>query len=168
MECTTRFVNSSRKRFGERLSIAISVLQPGWRWSSGLDFSRCSGVSLALGRPVVDGHAGDRGNIIAGFTRHIAGAVEPFADPARTRVIGRGSKAEIAELAEFSFRNSADFGSACTGSNGSSNPRSAAVPGMNCAMPCARWPLRVTGPTASARKRLSCQITRAKNSTGRP
>jgi hypothetical protein len=26
---------------------------------------------------------------------------------------------------------------------------SAAVAGMNCAMPCARLPLRVTGPTAS-------------------
>ena len=38
---------------------------------------------------------------------------------------------------------------------------------MNWAMPWARWPLRVTGPTASGRKRLSCQITRAKNSSGR-
>ena len=47
-------------------------------------------------------------------------------------------------------------------------PRSAAVRGMNCASaPGLRRPLRVTGPTASARNRLSCQITRAKNSTGR-
>src|SRR4051812_22174136 len=38
---------------------------------------------------------------------------------------------------------------------------------MNCAIPCARRPLRVTGPTASDRNRLSCQITRAKNSSGR-
>ncbi len=42
----------------------------------------------------------------------------------------------------------------------------AAVRGMNCAMPSARSPLRVTGPTAPASNRLSCQITRAKNSTG--
>src|SRR6516164_5253005 len=34
-------------------------------------------------------------------------------------------------------------------------------------MPCARSPLRVRGPTTSAWKRLSCQITRAKNSSGR-
>jgi hypothetical protein len=66
-----------------------------------------------------------------------------------------------------SAKNSADFGSACTGLKGSSKPRSLAVPGMNCAIPCARRPLRVTGPTASERKRLSCQITRAKNSSGR-
>src|SRR3954469_14934582 len=38
---------------------------------------------------------------------------------------------------------------------------------MNCAIPCARWPRRVIGPIASERKRLSCQITRAKNSSGR-
>jgi hypothetical protein len=43
---------------------------------------------------------------------------------------------------------------------------SAAVAGMNCAMPCARLPLRVTGPTASGLRRLSCQIGPAKNSTG--
>ncbi|MGY4333723.1 hypothetical protein ACVWWG_008140 [Bradyrhizobium sp. LB7.2] len=48
-----------------------------------------------------------------------------------------------------------------------SSPRSLAVPGMNCAIPCACSPLRVIGPTASAWKRLSCQITRAKNSSGR-
>src|SRR5262249_19199990 len=52
-------------------------------------------------------------------------------------------------------------------SNGSSRPRSAAVRGMNWAMPCARSPLLVRGPTTSAWKRLSCQITRAKNSSGR-
>src|SRR6516162_9038540 len=39
---------------------------------------------------------------------------------------------------------------------------------MNCAMPWALSPLRVRGPTASGRNRLSCQITRAKNSSGRP
>src|SRR5258708_33636143 len=38
---------------------------------------------------------------------------------------------------------------------------------MNWAMPWARSPLRVRGPTTSAWKRLSCQITRAKNSSGR-
>src|SRR5262249_23995124 len=34
-------------------------------------------------------------------------------------------------------------------------------------IPCALAPLRVRGPTASALNRLSCQITRAKNSSGR-
>src|SRR5215472_15247795 len=38
---------------------------------------------------------------------------------------------------------------------------------MNWAMPWARSPLRVRGPTTSDWKRLSCQITRAKNSSGR-
>src|SRR5262245_19350459 len=38
---------------------------------------------------------------------------------------------------------------------------------MNWAMPCARSPLRVRGPTTSGWKRLSCQITRAKNSSGK-
>src|SRR5262249_59404905 len=56
---------------------------------------------------------------------------------------------------------------ACTGSNGSSRPRSAAVRGMNWAMPWARSPLRVRGPTTFGWKRLSCQITRAKNSSGK-
>src|SRR5262245_32367969 len=37
---------------------------------------------------------------------------------------------------------------------------------MNCAMPCARLQLRVTGPTASGLRRLTSQIRRAKNSTG--
>src|SRR5215475_7516319 len=38
---------------------------------------------------------------------------------------------------------------------------------MNWAMPCARSPLLVRGPTTPGWKRLSCQITRAKNSSGR-
>ena len=48
-------------------------------------------------------------------------------------------------------------------SKGSSSPRSAAVPGMNCAIPCAPF-----GLTASLRKRLSFQISRVKNPIGRP
>jgi len=38
---------------------------------------------------------------------------------------------------------------------------------MNWAMPCARSPLLVRGPTTPGSKRLSCQITRAKNSSGK-
>ena len=38
---------------------------------------------------------------------------------------------------------------------------------MNWAMPWARSPLRVRGPTTPGWNRLSCQITRAKNSSGR-
>ena len=81
-----------------RRSIAISVPQPGARTSSGFDFSRSCGRLPALGRPVLDRHAGDGGDIIAGLARHVAGAVEPFANAARTGVIGRGGKPEIAEL----------------------------------------------------------------------
>ena len=47
------------------------------------------------------------------------------------------------------------------GSNGSARPCQLAVRGMNCAIPAAPF-----GLTASASKRLSCQMTRAKNSTG--
>jgi hypothetical protein len=49
----------------------------------------------------------------------------------------------------------------CTGSNGSVRPCQLAVAGSNCAIPTAPF-----GLTALASKRLSCQITRAKNSTG--
>ncbi len=52
----------------------------------------------------------------------------------------------------------ADFGS-----KGSSSPRSAAVPGMNWAMPCAPF-----GLTACGLKRLSFQIRRTNNIGGRP
>ena len=45
--------------------------------------------------------------------------------------------------------------------NGSARPCQLAVAGMNCAMPAAPF-----GLTACASKRLSCHITRAKNSTG--
>ena len=52
---------------------------------------------------------------------------------------------------------------AAFGSKGSSRPRSAAVPGMNCAMPCA--PLGLTAPGL---KRLSFQMSRTKNIAGNP
>jgi hypothetical protein len=51
---------------------------------------------------------------------------------------------------------------ASIGSKGSASPRAFAVAGMNCATPCA--PARLT---AVGSKRLSCQISRAKKSTGR-
>jgi hypothetical protein len=57
---------------------------------------------------------------------------------------------------------SADFGIACSGSNGSASLRSAAVPGMNCATPWAPAWLVTLG-----RKLLSCQISRVKKSTGK-
>ena len=118
-----------------------------------------TGVRRALGRlavravagPVVDGKAGDRRHVVACLLRHRAGAGEPFLHPPRAGIVGRGGKPEIAELAAHSLKNSADFGSAWTGSKGSSRPPFGAVPGMNCAMPWARWPLRVTGPTASGK-----------------
>jgi hypothetical protein len=56
-------------------------------------------------------------------------------------------------------RNGSD---AQRGSNGSARPRILAVPGMNCATPCAPAWL-----TASGLKRLSCQMSRVKNSAGR-
>ena len=43
-----------------------------------------------------------------------------------------------------------------------------AVEGMNCAMPWACSPLRVSGPTTFGLSRLSCHMRRAKNSTGKP
>src|SRR5262249_34576612 len=54
------------------------------------------------------------------------------------------------------------------GLKGSSRLRSAAVAGMNCAIPKACLPLRVKGPMAVGRNRLSRQINRTKNSTGSP
>src|ERR1019366_9078776 len=56
----------------------------------------------------------------------------------------------------------ADFGIASSGSNGLARPRSSAVFGMNCAMPCAPAGLIVLG-----RKLLSCHISRVRNATGR-
>src|SRR5688500_2591905 len=52
---------------------------------------------------------------------------------------------------------------ACSGSKGSNKPRSCAVPGMNCAIPCAP-----TGLTAVARKLLSCQINLVRKEMGSP
>ena len=57
----------------------------------------------------------------------------------------------------------AEAGIALAGSNGSARPRSAAVPGMNWATPCAP-----AGLTAPGRKALSRQIRRVKKLTGRP
>ena len=70
--------------------------------------------------------------------------------PARPGIVGGGCKAEIAELvAQFAEKLGGFRQGFLTGSKGSSSRLSLAVPGMNCAMPCARWPLRVAGPTAS-------------------
>ena len=98
-------------------------------------------------RPVVDRRAGDRQHVVAGLPRQRARARRS----SRARAAGRHCRRRppsprLPNLSRSSRRNSADFGSACTGSNGSSSRRSAAVPGMNCAMPCAREPLRVIGP----------------------
>ena len=57
--------------------------------------------------------------------------------------------------------NSADFGNAWMGSNGSARPTLRAVAGMNCAIPCA--PAWLTEKTSN---RLSCQISRRKKSSG--
>jgi hypothetical protein len=62
-----------------------------------------------------------------------------------------------------SASNSAAFGIASSGSNGLDRPRSAAVPGMNCAMP--RAP---AGLMALGLKLLSRQISLVRKATGRP
>src|SRR5262249_15559798 len=49
-----------------------------------------------------------------------------------------------------------------TGSKGLARPRQLAVAGMNCATPCAP-----AGLTAAGSKRLSCQISLVKKSTGK-
>src|SRR6516225_5412570 len=61
-----------------------------------------------------------------------------------------------------SRKSFAEWAIASIGSKGSARPRAFAVAGMNCATPCA--PARLT---AVGSKRLSCQISRAKKSTGR-
>ena len=64
------------------------------------------------------------------------------------------------------FSSSRKYAAECRnnsmGSNGSTRPCQLAVAGMNCAIPAA--PFRLI---AWASKRLCCQTTRAKNSTGR-
>lgn len=54
-------------------------------------------------------------------------------------------KAEVPELVAQPARKAADFGGASVGLNGSAKARSAAVAGLNCAMPTARSPLAVRG-----------------------
>src|SRR5262245_44549042 len=124
-------------------------------------------LALAARRPLVDRDAGDGEDVVARLRRQRAPPRQELAQPSRPGIVGAAARPRLPNWSASSRRNSADFGSACTGSNGSSRPRSAAVRGMNWAMPWARSPLLVRGPTTSAWKRLSCQITRAKNSSGR-
>src|SRR5215813_6558154 len=62
-----------------------------------------------------------------------------------------------------SASRSAEWTMADFGSKGSSRPRSAAVPGMNCAMPWAPF-----GLTALGSNRLSSQISRTNGIAGKP
>ena len=129
--------------------------------------ARCVGgncdirIARAGRLPLLGGAAGDAANIGCRLGRQRSLAGKPASDALRPGFIRSRSEPEIAEAARNSRRNAADLGKASAGSNRLSTTRSAAVAGMNCAMPWARAPLRIIGPSASARRRLSCQITRA-------
>jgi hypothetical protein len=126
-----------------------------------------SGLTSGGLGPIISRCAGDCYDVLPRLYGKRADPTQPSPHRRRTRIIGGRREAEIAELIFQLAQKIAAFGNACTGSKGSSKPFSIVVLGMNCAIPWARSPLRLRGPIVSEWNRLSCQITRAKNSGGK-
>ena len=117
-------------------------------------------VALAR-RPILRGRAGDRRNVIARLGGQAALLVQKIRDAVRAAVIGSRREAQVAEARRRSASSFAEAGIACSGSNGLASPRSAAVPGMNCATPCAP-----AGLTTCGRNALSLKMSFVKKPTG--
>ena len=124
----------------------------GCGWSAGI---LASAAQSSAERPVI------RSDIVARFERQPAVAGEPVGDPSRPGIVGGGGESEVAEALR-QFRQQGRRGRhGLFGIERVVDPRSAAVPGMNWAMPCAP-----AAEVAPARNANSCQISRVRKATG--
>ena len=125
------------------------------------------GLRVGLGshrpfRPMFGRPSGDLNYVVARFLGQSALARKPTADASGTAVVGGRRETEVPELLDQVAQKCGRRRQRLKRIERILSPRSAAVPGMNCAMP-----LAPTGLTTLERKRLSCQIRRLNSGVGR-
>ena len=135
-------------------------------WWSGQVFGTF-GPTAALGcgcracGPDLDVMPGHDAYIGTRLGRQVGTILEPLRHARGTGIVGWAARPRLPNSDQSSRSQRADSCNATSGANGSARPRQRAVPGMNCAIPCAP-----AGLTALASKRLSCQINRKKKDAG--